>query len=77
MDLDRTFALLEQETVDKDRVLRRKNIQATQTLAVADSKLKDILSGYSLADWAGALRETTAYNDRSHSYLMGCARQMT
>ncbi len=50
---------------------------AVNTLAVVDrvvGKLKVILSGYSLTDWAGALRRaTTTYNDRSHSYLMGSA----
>ena len=52
-------------------------MQAIQTLAVVDrvvGKIKVILSGYSLTDWAGALRKATAaYNDKSHSYLMGSA----
>jgi len=77
VDLGHEYALLEQEIRSKGAVLRRKNMQAIQTLAVVDrviGKLKTILSGYSLTDWAGALRRaTTAYNDRSHSYLMGSA----
>ena len=52
-------------------------MQAVNTLAVVDrviGKLKTILSGYSLTDWSGALRKATAaYNDKSHSYLMGSA----
>ena len=52
-------------------------MQASNTLAVVDrviGKLKTILSGYSLTDWSGALRKATeAYNDKSHSYLMGSA----
>ena len=50
---------------------------AANTLAVVDrviGKLKTILSGYSLITWAPALKKATAaYNDRSHSYLMGSA----
>ncbi len=50
---------------------------AIQTLDLVDrvvGKMKTILSGYSLTDWAGAPRKATAtYNDRSHSYLMGSA----
>jgi len=57
--------------------LRRKNMQAASTLAVVDrviGKLKIILSGDSLTDWSGALRKATAaYNNKSHSYLMGSA----
>ena len=52
-------------------------MQAVNTLAVVDrviGKIKAILSGYSLTDWSGALRKATAaYNDKSHSYLMGSA----
>ena len=52
-------------------------MQSVNTLSVVDrvtGKLRTILSGYSLTDWAGALRKVTAaYNDRSHSYLMGSA----
>ena len=50
---------------------------AANTLAVVDrviGKLKTILSGYSLVAWSPALKKATAaYNDRSHSYLMGSA----
>ena len=50
---------------------------AADTLAVVDrviGKLKTILSGYSLTTWAPALEKATAaYNDRSHTYLMGSA----
>lgn len=77
VDLGHEYALLEQEIRSKGGVLRRKNMQAIQTLAVVDrviGKLKSILSGYSLTDWSGALRKATAaYNERSHSYLMGSA----
>ncbi len=73
-DLANEWALLEQEIASKGGVLRRKNMQAANTLAVVDrvvGKLKAILSGYSLTDWAGALRKATAaYNERNHSYLM-------
>ncbi len=52
---------------------------AANTLALVDravGKIKAILSGYSLTDWVGALRKATAaYNERSHSYLMGSAPQ--
>ena len=52
-------------------------MQSVNTLAVVDrviGKLKTILSGYNLNDWAGALKKaTTAYNAASHSYLMGSA----
>ena len=77
VDLGNEYAMLEQEITSKGGVLRRKNMQAANTLAVVDrviGKLKIILSGYSLTDWSGALRKATAaYNDRSHSYLMGSA----
>jgi len=50
---------------------------AAKTLAVVDrvtGKLKTILAGYSLTTWAPALKKATAaYNERSHSYLMGSA----
>ena len=76
-DLGNEWALLEQFLASKGAVLRRKNMQSVNTLAIVDrvvGKLKAILSGYSLTDWAGALkRATVAYNDRSHSYLMGSA----
>ncbi len=76
-DLGNEWALLEQEIASKGGVLRRKNMQAANTLAVVDrvvGKLKVILSGYVLTDWAGALRKATAaYNEKSHSYLMGSA----
>ena len=52
-------------------------MQAVNTLAVVDrviGKLKTILSGYSLTNWADSLkRATNAYNNKSHSYLMGSA----
>ena len=77
VDNDGAFATLEQEIASKGGVLRRKNMQTANTLAVVDrviGKLKTILSGYSLTDWSGALRKATAtYNDKSHSYLMGSA----
>jgi hypothetical protein len=77
VDLGNEYALLEQEIASKGGVLRRKNMQSVNTLAVVDrviGKLKAILSGYSLTEWAGALRKATAaYNERSHSYLMGNA----
>ena len=50
-------------------------MQTANTLAVVDrviGKLKVILSGYSLTDWSAALKKATdAYNEKSHSYLMG------
>jgi hypothetical protein len=76
-DLGNEWALLEQEIASKGGVLRRKNMQSVNTLAIVDrvvGKLKVILSGYSLTDWAGALKKATAaYNEKSHSYLMGSA----
>ncbi len=59
VDLGNEWALLEQEIASKGGVLRRKNMQSVNTLSVVDrvvGKLKAILSGYSLTDWAGALR---------------------
>ena len=77
VDLGNEYTLLEQEIASKGVFLRRKNMAAANTLAVVDrviGKLKTILSGYSLISWAPALKKaTTAYNDRSHSYLMGSA----
>ena len=76
-DLGNEFALLEQEISSKGGVLRRKNMQTINTLGIIDraiGKLKVILSGYSLTDWSGALKKATeAYNEKSHSYLMGSA----
>ena len=52
-------------------------MQSVNTLAIVDrvvGKIRSILNGYSLTDWAGSLRRaTTAYNEKSHSYLMGSA----
>ena len=77
VDLGQEHALLEKEITDNGGVLRRKNVQAVNTLAVVDraiAKLKTILSSYSLTNWADALQKATnAYNERSHSYLMGSA----
>lgn len=77
VDLGNEYAWLEQEIANKEGVLRRKNMQAANTLAAVDrviGKLMTILSGYSLTDWSGALRRATAtYNDKSHSYLLGSA----
>jgi len=77
VDLGNEYAMLEQEITSKGGVLRRKNMQSANTLGIVDrvvGKLKVILSGYSLTDWLGALRKATAaYNDKSHSYLMGSA----
>ena len=57
--------------------MRRKNLQAVNTIAVVDraiGKLKVILSSYSLTNWAISLQQATdAYNEKSHSYLMGSA----
>ena len=80
-DNDGAFALLEQEITSKGGVLKRKNMQTPNSLAIVDrviGKLKTILSGYSLTDWAGALRKATStYNEKSHAYLMGIVRLMT
>ena len=77
VDLGNEYAMLESEITDKGGVLRRKNVQAVNTLAVVDraiGKLKTILSSYSLTNWAESLqRATNAYNNKSHSYLMGSA----
>ena len=77
VDLGNEYAMLEQEIASKGGVLRRKNMQAANTLAVVDrviGKLETILSECSLTDWSGGLRKATAaYNDKSHSYLMGSA----
>ena len=57
--------------------MRRKNLHAINTLSIVDraiAKLKVILSSYSLTSWADSLqRATNAYNEKSHSYLMGSA----
>ena len=77
VDLGNEYALLEKEIADKGGVLRRRNVQAINTLAVVDraiGKLKTILSSYSVTNWAESLqRATNAYNAKSHSYLMGSA----
>ena len=77
VDNGQEYAMLEQEIASKGGVLRRKNMQTANSLATVDrviGKLKTILPGYSLTDWSGALRKATAaYNDKSHSYLMGSA----
>lgn len=77
VDLGNEYALIGKEINDKGGVLRRKNMQAINELSIADraiGKLKTILSGYSLTNWADSLkRATTAYNNKSHSYLMGSA----
>ena len=58
-------------------MLRRKNLHAVNTLSVFDraiAKIKVILSSYSLTNWVDSLqRATNAYNEKSHSYLMGSA----
>lgn len=76
-DLGNEWALLEQEIASKGGILRKKNMRSANTLAIIDrvvGKLKSILSGYSLTDWSGALgKATAAYNDNTHSYLMGSA----
>jgi hypothetical protein len=57
--------------------LRKKNVQAVNTLGIVDQaiqKLKRILSGYNLNAFKGSLdKATKAYNRSSHSYLMGSA----
>ena len=77
VDLGNEYALLEQEVASKGGVLTRKNMQAVNTLAVVDrviSKIKVILSAYSLTNWADSLkRATRVYNEKRHSYLMGSA----
>ena len=77
VDLGGEFAKWEEYIESQGGVLRRKNLAAVNTIAVVDaaiSKLKRILSGFTLTDWAGALsRATSAYNEASHSALMGSA----
>ena len=77
VDLGTEYSLLGKEIEDAGGVLRRKNVSAVNTLAVVDraiGKLKTILSSYSLTNWADALKKATnAYNEKSHSYLMGSA----
>ena len=77
VDLGTEHALLEKEITEKGGVLRRKNVQAINTLSVVDravGQLKTSLSSYSLTNWAESLqRATNAYNNNSHSYLMGSA----
>ena len=77
VDLGNEYALLENEINTRGGVLTRKNMSAVNTLAVVDrviGKLKTILSGYSLNNWSNALKRTTiAYNNKTHSYLMGSA----
>ena len=77
VDLGQEWAYLQREIENNGGVLRRKNLHAANTLGGVDaaiSKLKRILSGYSLVDWADSLRRaTSAYNEASHSALMGSA----
>ena len=74
VDLGGEFAKWEEYIVSEGGILRRKNLAAVNTIAVVDaaiSKLKRILSSFTLTDWAGALsRATSAYNEASHSALM-------
>jgi len=76
VDNGNEYALFEKEIGDRG-VLRRKDEQAINTLAIVDrviAGLKTILSSYSLTNWAESLqRATKAYNNRSHDYLMGSA----
>ena len=77
-DLDGAFASVEGFVESKGGVLRRKNMQAVNTLAIVDrviGQLKTILSSYSLTgNWAENLKKATSvYNDKGHSYLMQSA----
>ena len=77
VDLGKEYALLGAFIEERGRVLRKKNVQAINTLGVVDAaiqKLKRILSGYNLSAFKGSLEKATnAYNRASHSYLMGSA----
>lgn len=69
------FNLLPAFLESKGGVLSRKSGLSPNSLSLVDAAigtLKQILSGYSLVNWASSLqRATQAYNDRSHSHLMG------
>ena len=72
VDLDGAFASVETEVGNRGGVLRRKNMQAVNTLAVVDriiGQLKTILSSCSLTgNWAENLKKATqVYNDKGHS----------
>jgi hypothetical protein len=77
VDQGNEFRLLGPEIESKGGVLRHKDMRQLNSIAVVDaaiSKLKRILSGYNLTSWAEVLKKATiAYNDSSHSALMGSA----
>ncbi len=77
VDLGNEWARLEPYVKEHGGVLRRKNMQSVNTLALVDksiSTLKQILSSYNLTQWADSLKKATeVYNSRSHEHLLGSA----
>ena len=73
VDLGNEYALLEPYITERGGVLRRKNVQSVNTLALVDKAigtLKQILSSYSLTKWADSLKKATeVYNERSHARI--------
>ena len=76
-DLGKEFSLLGPYIESKGGVLRKKNVQAVNTLGVVDAaimRLKRILSGRNLTKFKSSLESATnKANNSSHSYLMGSA----
>ena len=77
VDLGKEYALLGPFIEERGGTLRRKNVQAVNTLGIVDQviqKLKRILSGYNLNAFKGSLdKAMKAYNRTSHRYLLGSA----
>jgi hypothetical protein len=77
VDLGKEYALLGPYIEERGGTLRKKNVQAVNTLGVVDAaimRLKRILSGRNLAQFKTSLEKATnKANNSSHSYLMGSA----
>ena len=75
--LGKEYALLGPYIEEKGGTLRKKNVQAVNTLGVVDAsimRLKRILSGRNLAQFKTSLeKNTNKANNSSHTYLMGSA----
>ena len=77
VDLGKEYALLGPYIQERAGTLRKKNVQAVNTLGVVDAaimRLKRILSGRNLAQFKTSLEAATnKANNSSHTYLMGSA----
>ena len=76
-DLGNEFASITAEIESRGGVHRRKNLNTVNTLAIVDSRikqLKTILSGMNLLQWADSLKKTTdTLNERNTAPLMQSA----